>query len=111
MGDVVTLKQMVETSEAGEDESAWSVQKLEAILGYCESIGCRRRTCSGTSENDVTTTAATATTVSSRPGPSTRRSRAEGALVRLPHRPAFRRRARDRRADRQGDRQGHAIRP
>ena len=47
MGDVVTLKQMVENSEAGEERKRLERQKLEALLGLCESASCRRQTLLG----------------------------------------------------------------
>ena len=47
MGDVVTLKQMVENSEAGEERKRLERQKLEALLGLCESATCRRQTLLG----------------------------------------------------------------
>ncbi|MBL8514041.1 MAG: DNA helicase RecQ [Betaproteobacteria bacterium] len=47
MGDVVTLKQMVENSEAGEERKRLERQKLEALLGMCESAACRRQTLLG----------------------------------------------------------------
>ena len=44
IGDVVTLRQMVETSDSGEERKRLERRKLDALLGYCESTGCRRRT-------------------------------------------------------------------
>jgi ATP-dependent DNA helicase RecQ len=44
MSDVVTLKQMVDGSEAGEERKRLERQKLDALLGFCESITCRRQT-------------------------------------------------------------------
>ena len=42
--EVVTLRQMVENSEAGEDRKRVELRKLDAMLGYCELATCRRRT-------------------------------------------------------------------
>ena len=42
--EVVTLRQMVEGSEAGEARKRLEVRKLDAMLGYCELATCRRRT-------------------------------------------------------------------
>ncbi len=41
--DVITLRQMVDGSEAGEARKRLEVQKLDAMLGYCELTGCRRQ--------------------------------------------------------------------
>ena len=41
--DVVTLRQMVEGSEAGPDRKRLELRKLDAMLGYCELTTCRRR--------------------------------------------------------------------
>ena len=41
--DVVTLRQMVEGSEAGPDRKRLDLRKLDAMLGYCELTTCRRR--------------------------------------------------------------------
>ncbi len=42
--EVVTLRQMVEGSSAGEMRKRLEVRKLDAMLGYCELTACRRRT-------------------------------------------------------------------
>ena len=42
--EVVTLRNMVEGSEAGEARKRLEVRKLDAMLGYCELTTCRRRT-------------------------------------------------------------------
>ena len=42
--EVVTLRQMVEGSNAGETRKRLEVRKLDAMLGYCELTTCRRRT-------------------------------------------------------------------
>ncbi|MYI05842.1 MAG: DNA helicase RecQ [Gemmatimonadetes bacterium] len=42
--EVVTLRRMVEGSEAGEARKRLEVRKLDAMLGYCELATCRRRT-------------------------------------------------------------------
>ncbi len=44
MADVVLLKQMVDGSEAGEERKRLERQKLDALLGFCESTRCRRQT-------------------------------------------------------------------
>ena len=41
--DVVRLRQMLDQSEAGEDFKRHERQKLDALLGWCETTGCRRR--------------------------------------------------------------------
>ena len=42
--EVVTLRQMVEGSKAGEMRKRLEVRKLDAMLGYCELTSCRRQT-------------------------------------------------------------------
>ena len=42
--EVVTLRNMVEGSEAGEARKRLEVRKLDAMLGYCELTTCRRQT-------------------------------------------------------------------
>ena len=41
--DVVRLRQMLDQSEAEEDYKRYERQKLDALLGWCEAPGCRRR--------------------------------------------------------------------
>ncbi|MGB5410822.1 MAG: DNA helicase RecQ [Woeseiaceae bacterium] len=41
--DVVRLRQMLEESQAGEDYKRYEGLKLDALLGWCEVTGCRRR--------------------------------------------------------------------
>ena len=42
--EVVTLRQMVEGSSAGDKRKRLEVRKLDAMLGYCELTTCRRQT-------------------------------------------------------------------
>ena len=42
--DVITLRQMVDGSEADEARKRLEIRKLDAMLGYCELATCRRRT-------------------------------------------------------------------
>ncbi|MES2355649.1 MAG: DNA helicase RecQ [Pseudomonadota bacterium] len=44
LSDVVTLRQMVDSSEASEDRKRLERQKLDALLGFCEATRCRRQT-------------------------------------------------------------------
>ena len=43
LGDVVLLKQMIEQSEASEERKQLERAKLDHLLGYCESMQCRRQ--------------------------------------------------------------------
>ncbi len=43
LGDVVLLKQMIEQSEAGDERKRLERHKLDQLLGYCESLQCRRQ--------------------------------------------------------------------
>jgi len=42
LGDVVQLRRMIEQSEGSEEFRRISFSKLEALLGLCETAGCRR---------------------------------------------------------------------
>ena len=42
MGDVITVKQMIKKSEAGEDRKILEQRKLNSLLGFCETAECRR---------------------------------------------------------------------
>ncbi|WP_374012252.1 DNA helicase RecQ [Pseudoxanthomonas koreensis] len=43
LGDVVLLRQMIEQGEAGEERKRLERRKLDQLLGYCETAGCRRQ--------------------------------------------------------------------
>ncbi len=43
LGDVVTLRKMVDSSEADEQRKRLERRKLEALLGFCETTICRRQ--------------------------------------------------------------------
>jgi ATP-dependent DNA helicase RecQ len=43
LGDVVLLKQMIEQGEAAEERKRLERSKLDHLLGYCESMQCRRQ--------------------------------------------------------------------
>jgi ATP-dependent DNA helicase RecQ len=43
LGDTVLLGRMIEESEAGEERKRLERRKLDALVGYCESTGCRRK--------------------------------------------------------------------
>lgn len=43
LGDVVLLRQMIEQSEAGEERKWLERRKLDQLLGYCETMQCRRQ--------------------------------------------------------------------
>src|SRR5690606_23098891 len=42
-GDVVVLKQMIDNSEAGEERRRRERRELDALVGYCEAMRCRRQ--------------------------------------------------------------------
>ena len=44
LGDVVTLSEMIARGEADEERKRIERRKLDALLGYCESVRCRRQT-------------------------------------------------------------------
>jgi ATP-dependent DNA helicase RecQ len=43
LSDVVTLSQFISKSDSGEERKRVERSKLNALIGYAESIGCRRR--------------------------------------------------------------------
>ena len=43
LGDVVTLSEMIASGDAGEERKRVERRKLDALLGYCESVRCRRQ--------------------------------------------------------------------
>ena len=43
LGDVVLLRQMIEQSESGEERKRVERRKLDALVGYCETMRCRRQ--------------------------------------------------------------------
>lgn len=43
LGDMVLLKQMIEQGEAAEERKRLERAKLDHLLGYCESMQCRRQ--------------------------------------------------------------------
>ncbi len=44
VGDVVSMRQMLDGGDAPEARKAVERQKLDALLGFCESISCRHQT-------------------------------------------------------------------
>lgn len=42
LGDVITLKQMLDTSDADEQHKRLERRKLDSLLGFCETTLCRR---------------------------------------------------------------------
>ena len=47
LGDAVLLRRMIEDGDAGDDRKRLEHAKLDALIGYCESTGCRRQTLLG----------------------------------------------------------------
>jgi len=44
LGDVVSMRQMINSGDAPEERKRVERQKLDALLGYCESTTCRHQT-------------------------------------------------------------------
>ena len=104
LGDVVQQRRMIDESEADETFKRVSYGKLDALVGLAEAAGCRRvrlLAYFGEAEHAVRQLRQLSESAA-RVG--RHRSRAKSAVLRLPHRPALRRRASDRRAARQCDR-------
>ena len=104
LGDVVQLRRMIEQSEGSEEFRRISFAKLDALLGLCETAGCRRvRLLDYFGE--ASAPCGNCDTCLEPPADLGRhRGRAQGALVHLSHRAALRRGAPDRRAARPRDR-------
>ena len=43
LGDAVLLRKMIAEGEASEERKRLENAKLDALIGYCESTGCRRQ--------------------------------------------------------------------
>ncbi|MCE7031126.1 DNA helicase RecQ [Lysobacter sp. GX 14042] len=43
LGDVVNLRMLINQGEAGDERKRLELRKLDALLGFCESTGCRRQ--------------------------------------------------------------------
>lgn len=43
LSDVVLIRQLLENSEASEKQKTIEVRKLNAMVGFCESVACRRQ--------------------------------------------------------------------
>ena len=43
LGDVVSLRQLLDSGDAPEERKRLERRKLDALLGYCESTGCRHQ--------------------------------------------------------------------
>lgn len=43
LGDVITLRRMLDTSDASEEHKCLERRKLDALLGFCETTLCRRQ--------------------------------------------------------------------
>ncbi|MEQ1602483.1 MAG: DNA helicase RecQ [Methylophilaceae bacterium] len=44
LGDVVSMRQMLSSGDAPEERKRLELQKLDALLGFCESTSCRHQT-------------------------------------------------------------------
>jgi Superfamily II DNA helicase len=111
MQDVVLRRRFMDENDSPPEVKRVERSKLEALLGLCETVGCRRQACSP---------------ISARAGRALRQlrrlpgagrilgrhgRRPEGAVGGPAHRRAFRRRASRRYPARHGDREDRALRP
>ena len=111
LADVVQQRRLIDSRKPATTTSACPRAKLDALLGLCETAGCRRvrlldyfGEASAPCGNCDTCLAPPQTCDATDAG-------AKGAVGDLPHRPALRRRASDRRAARQGRRARAALGP
>ena len=111
LADVVQQRRLIEQSDASDEYKRVSVAKLDALLGLCETAGCRRvRLLDYFGE--ASTPCGNCDTCLAPPETFDATVRgAEGAVGDLPHRPALRRGAPDRRAARQGRRADQPLGP
>ena len=106
LDDVGKLKSLLARAETtSERQRHVERQKLEAMLGYCETTRCRRQVLLGYFGEELRRAVRQLRRL---PGAARElrrhRARAEGAVGDLPHRPALRRRPCGRRAARRGQR-------
>ena len=112
LADVMSLLRLIEASDIDERQRRIERQKVEALIGFCETVACRRQALlgyfgerdhppCGNCDNCRDPVASWDGTVAG----------AEGAVGGLSHRPAVRRAASGRRAGRQCDRARPAPRP
>jgi ATP-dependent DNA helicase RecQ len=109
LGDVVQQRRMIDQSEGSEDYRRVSVAKLDALLGLCETARCRRMRLLGYFGEAALRQLRHLPRAAADLGRNG--SRAQGAVLRLPHRPAFRRDAPDRRAARTDNRPYYPVGP
>ena len=101
LADVVQQRRLIDQSEASDEYKRVSAAKLDALLGLCETAGCRRvRLLDYFGEASAPCGNCDTCLEPPETWDATARG-AEGAVGDLPHRPALRRRAPDRRAARQ----------
>jgi ATP-dependent DNA helicase RecQ len=43
LGDVVSMRQLIQQGEAADERKQLELRKLDALLGYCETVQCRRQ--------------------------------------------------------------------
>ncbi|MFC0677148.1 DNA helicase RecQ [Lysobacter korlensis] len=43
LGDVVSMRQLIQLGEANDERKQLELRKLDALLGYCETVQCRRQ--------------------------------------------------------------------
>ena len=111
LGDIVQLRQMVESGEASQERKRLEKRKLDALLGLCESVDVPAR---GAAELFRGISSRSVRQLRQLPGASSdlgrHDCRAEGPLVRIPHGTKIWRRASHRRAARQAHRKDREIR-
>ena len=102
IADVMNLRRLIEASDIDERQRRIERQKTEALIGFCETVGCRRQALLGYFGERDRPPCGNCDNCRDPPESwdGTRR-RAEGLVGRLPHRRAFRRAPPRRRAGRQ----------
>jgi ATP-dependent DNA helicase RecQ len=90
---VVLQRRMIDNSEAGDERKRISSAKLDALLGLCESAGCRRQALLGYFGEAAAGPCGNCDNCLEPPQTwDATEAAQQGAVLRLPHRPALRRR-------------------
>jgi ATP-dependent DNA helicase RecQ len=103
VADLVQQRRFIDQGEASAEVKRVATAKLDALLGLCETTGCRRQRLLGYFDEDSTPCGNCDTCLHPPRGARCHRLGAQGAVLRVPHRQPLRRRPRGRRA--------HAARP
>jgi ATP-dependent DNA helicase RecQ len=109
VADLVQQRRFIDQGEASDEVKRVATAKLDALLGLCETTGCRRQRLLGYFDEDSEPCGNCDTCLHPARGSRCHRLGEEGAVLRVPHRQPLRRRPRGGRAHRQGHRQRQEV--